>query len=222
MSNPRFTLRPIQDTPEDLTILRDLIMELAIYEKSPESAKATPELLRTNIFERKHANAVFAVVRQFPCSPRLLLCSAYIQHLKDSTNQQVVAFALYFFTFSTWTGRPGLYLEDLFVKESHRSFGIGKALFAHLGKIAAEEGCPRLDWVVLDWNEVSIHVAVSSLSADTAYEPPACHQVLQEHRSAGEVRMERHETGGSSTEGFGAPGIEASCLRNKRRNTQGH
>lgn len=67
-NNPRFTLRPIENTPADLATLRDLIMELAVYEKSPDSAKATPELLRTNLFERKHANAIFAVVR-----PALLL-----------------------------------------------------------------------------------------------------------------------------------------------------
>lgn len=76
---------------------------------------------------------------------------------KEKETNLVIGFALYFFTFSTWTGRPGLYLEDLFVKDSHRSLGVGKALFARLGRIAKEEGCPRMDWVVLDWNEVSWH-----------------------------------------------------------------
>lgn len=65
------------------------------------------------------------------------------------------------FTFSTWTGKGGVYLEDFFVKESHRKQGIGKALFRHLGQLCAERGLPRLDWVVLDWNEDAKKVTIS-------------------------------------------------------------
>ncbi|KAF8609190.1 hypothetical protein BDV93DRAFT_432259, partial [Ceratobasidium sp. AG-I] len=61
--------------------------------------------------------------------------------------------AIYFFNFSTWTGKPGLYLEDLYVSPEHRNLGVGKTLFGHLGQVAEENDCPRLDWA---WNEPSI------------------------------------------------------------------
>jgi len=64
--------------------------------------------------------------------------------------------ALYFFNFSTWRGRPGLYLEDIYVKPQHRSLGVGKAFFGQLGKIAREKNCARLDWAVLKWNQPAI------------------------------------------------------------------
>ncbi len=67
-----------------------------------------------------------------------------------------VGFAFYFFNYSTWQGRPGLYLEDLFVVPEFRGWGIGKALLVHLARIAVEKGCGRYQWQVLDWNEPSI------------------------------------------------------------------
>jgi GNAT superfamily N-acetyltransferase len=65
-------------------------------------------------------------------------------------------FALWFYNYSTFLGRPGLYLEDLFVKPEHRGRGVGKALLAHLARVAAEKGCGRMEWSVLDWNEPAI------------------------------------------------------------------
>jgi len=76
-----------------------------------------------------------------------------------------IGFALYFFNFSTWTGRPGIYLEDLYVKSEYRSSGVGKALFGELGHIAEERGCPRLDWSVLKWNKPSIDFYEKRLGA---------------------------------------------------------
>jgi len=73
--------------------------------------------------------------------------------------------AIYFFNFSTWTGRPGLYLEDLYVKPEHRAKGLGKAFFVALRKAAQDKGCARLDWNVLKWNQPSIDFYEQSLGA---------------------------------------------------------
>ncbi|CEL57459.1 Diamine acetyltransferase 2 OS=Bos taurus GN=SAT2 PE=2 SV=1 [Rhizoctonia solani AG-1 IB] len=110
----------------------------AEYEKEPDSAKATEELLIRNIFEKHHASALVACLGT------------------PETPGETVGLALYFFNFSTWTGKPGLYLEDLYVAPEHRNLGVGKALFGHLGKVAEENDCPRLDWAVLKWNAPSI------------------------------------------------------------------
>ncbi|KAJ7634748.1 acyl-CoA N-acyltransferase [Roridomyces roridus] len=121
--------------PEDVDDILQLIVDLATYEKEPESVKATPELLRKNLFETPYAHALLAFVEN---------------------TEKPVGLALYFFNYSTWTGRPGLYLEDLYVKPECRGTGLGKALFAELGKIAQEKNCARLDWSVLKWNQPSI------------------------------------------------------------------
>jgi len=128
------------------TILQ-LIIDLATYEKEPESAKATPELLRKNMFETPYAHCLLA----FEGS--------------EEKPGQAIGMALYFFNYSTWTGRPGLYLEDLYVKPEHRGAGAGKALFNQLGKIAQEKGCARLDWSVLKWNQPSIDFYEKKLGA---------------------------------------------------------
>jgi len=83
---------------------------------------------------------------------------------------EALGFALYFFNFSTWTGRPGLFLEDLYVSPSSRNLGVGKALFGHLGRIAQEKGCARLDWNVLKWNAPSIAFYEKVLGATTMSE----------------------------------------------------
>ncbi|KAG9313411.1 acyl-CoA N-acyltransferase [Chiua virens] len=136
MSTVRFHIRPA--TVDDVDALLQLVRDLATYEKEPESAKATRELFRENIFERGYAHALLAF-QGAPEEPGVPL-----------------GMALYFFNFSTWTGRPGLYLEDLFVKPEARNKGVGKALFAELGKVAQEKNCGRIDWSVLTWNEPSI------------------------------------------------------------------
>ncbi|KAI0318514.1 acyl-CoA N-acyltransferase [Amylostereum chailletii] len=140
-----FFIRPAQ--PDDVETIRQLIYGLAVYEKAPESAKATPELLRENLFEKNFASALLA----FEGS--------------ESAPGKPVGLALYFFNFSTWTGRPGLYLEDLFVDPDYRNLGIGKALFSELGKVAQEKGCARMDWVVLKWNTPSIDFYKKTLDA---------------------------------------------------------
>ncbi|KAI5887071.1 acyl-CoA N-acyltransferase [Schizophyllum commune H4-8] len=131
-AKPTFSIRAAE--PKDIDVILQMIIELAVYEKEPDAVKATPELLRKNLFEDKYANAILAF----------------------SEEGQPIGLALYFFNFSTWTGRPGLYLEDLYVKPEFRGSGAGKALFGRLGKIAQEKGCPRLDWSVLKWNQPSI------------------------------------------------------------------
>ncbi|RDB30128.1 Diamine acetyltransferase 2 [Hypsizygus marmoreus] len=140
-----FHIRPA--TSDDVQILLQLILDLAIYENEAESAKATPELLRQNLFETPYAHALvaFAGTADEPGEP--------------------VGLALYFFNFSTWTGRPGLFLEDLYVKEAYRANGIGKALFVELGKVAQAKNCARLDWNVLKWNKPSIDFYEKSLGA---------------------------------------------------------
>lgn len=129
---PRFTIRPA--APDDVETLVNLIRELAIYEKLEQLAKATAGDLHKHLFgARSFAEALIAEVGGVP-----------------------VGMALFFHTFSTFRGQPGLYLEDVFVQPEHRNLGIGKALLGSLARIARERGCGRLEWAVLDWNEPAI------------------------------------------------------------------
>lgn len=117
-------------TPDDIPTILALVRELAEYERDPEAAVATPELLYDAMFSpRAVAHAVMAEERGEP-----------------------LGFALYFFNFSTWTGRPGLYLEDFYVRPSARGRGIGTKLFRHLARIARDRGCGRMELSVLTWN----------------------------------------------------------------------
>ncbi len=131
-ANPDLTIRPASPGDEDL--LLELIHELAVYEKAPEEAVATPELIHQALFG-EHPSAE-AVIAEWDGKP--------------------AGFALFFHNFSTWLGKPGLYLEDLFVPESMRGKGTGKALLLHLAGIARERGCGRMEWSVLDWNTPAI------------------------------------------------------------------
>lgn len=132
MPNPSLALRDA--TRDDVPAIRQLIRDLAEYEKEPESAVVTEaDLLRDGFGERPLFRVVMA-----------------------EWEGEVVGFAFYFFNYSTWQGRPGLYLEDLFVRPSHRGHGIGKALLVHLAGIAVRENCGRFVWQVLDWNEPAI------------------------------------------------------------------
>ncbi|KAI9490848.1 acyl-CoA N-acyltransferase [Zychaea mexicana] len=120
-------------TPNDIPLILQFIKDLALYEKAPEAVVATEELLRKNLFgERPYAEVILAYVED-----------------------KAAGFALFFHNFSTWTGRPGLYLEDLFVRPEFRGLGIGKKLLIQLAHIAKERECGRYEWVVLDWNEPS-------------------------------------------------------------------
>ncbi|KAJ7512625.1 acyl-CoA N-acyltransferase [Mycena galericulata] len=144
------TIRPAR--PEDVDDILQLIVDLATYEKEPDSVKATPELLRKNLFETPYAHALLAFVDADNGNP-------------SPIPEKPVGLALYFFNYSTWTGRPGLYLEDLYVSPACRGKGLGKALFAELGKIAQEKNCARLDWAVLKWNQPSIDFYEKALEA---------------------------------------------------------
>jgi GNAT superfamily N-acetyltransferase len=121
-------------TPADIPTILALIRELADYEKEPASAIATAaDLLRDG----------FGPIKRFHC-------------LIAEWDSQPVGFALYFFNYSTWRGHAGIYLEDLFVRPPFRGNGIGKALLASVAAIAVADGCPRLEWAVLDWNTPAI------------------------------------------------------------------
>ncbi len=121
-------LRPA--TPADIPEILALIHELAVYEKEPDAVRTTEaDLLRDG----------FGPEPYFRCTMALW-------------DGQVAAFALYLFQYSTWEGRPALYLEDLFVRPAFRQRGIGKALFQHLAQIALDRNCTRFQWECLDWN----------------------------------------------------------------------
>ena len=122
-----------QAGPEDAGLILRFIRALAEYEKMADQVVATEELLRDWLFEKQAAKVIFAM-----------------------EGEKEVGFALYFHNFSTFLGRAGLYLEDLFVLPEHRGRGYGKALLARLAAIAVEEGCGRMEWVCLDWNRPSI------------------------------------------------------------------
>ena len=123
--------------PDDVPLLLALIRELAEYEELADEAKATPELLHDGLFG---AGAV---------------AHAVVARTADGTP---AGFALYFFNFSTFVGKPGLYLEDLYVRPEFRKRGLGRRLLAHLAKVAVERGCGRMEWSVLNWNEMALRV----------------------------------------------------------------
>ncbi len=130
--NAAHTLRPA--TAADLPSIVGLITELAVFEKLEHLVVVTPESLHPHLFgPRPAAECVVGEVEG-----------------------RVVAFALFFHNFSTFLGRPGLYLEDLYVQPAHRGAGLGQALLRHLGALAVQRGCGRFDWSVLDWNANAI------------------------------------------------------------------
>ena len=132
MNNAQFNIRSA--TMEDVPLILEFIKALAEYEKLLHEVTATEELLKETLFEKqKVAEVVIGYYEGIP-----------------------VGFALFFHNFSTFVGRPGIYLEDLFVKSEYRGKGFGKALLKHVAKIAKERNCGRFEWSVLDWNEPSI------------------------------------------------------------------
>ena len=118
---------------KDCKIILDFIKKLASYEKMSDDVVATESLLEEWIFDKKKAEVIFAVV-----------------------DGKEVGFALFFHNFSTFLGRAGIYLEDLFVLEEYRGNGYGKALLKKLAQITRERGCGRLEWCCLDWNTPSV------------------------------------------------------------------
>jgi GNAT superfamily N-acetyltransferase len=122
-------------TLADVPLILRLVRELAEFEREPDAVEATEDMLAAALFgERPSAEAVIAELDGAP-----------------------VGFALFFQNFSTWTGRPGIYLEDLYVTPAARGSGTGTALLRHLAGIALDRGCGRFEWAVLDWNEPAIN-----------------------------------------------------------------
>ncbi|HUM01306.1 MAG TPA: GNAT family N-acetyltransferase [Thermoanaerobaculia bacterium] len=120
--------------PEDVPAIAGLIRDLAAYERAPRECRADETLLRDHLFgERPYAETIVA-----------------------EREGELGGFALFFHNYSTWLTRPGLYLEDLYVKPELRGLGIGKALLVRLAEIAVARGCGRMEWSVLTWNEPAI------------------------------------------------------------------
>lgn len=126
------SIRPA--TPADLPLIAQLIRDLAAYEKMASDVRFDEAVLGKNLFgPRPYAEVVIGEL--------------------DGTPQ---GFALFFHNFSTFEGKPGIYLEDLFVRPDARGSGLGKALLSHLAKLCVERDCARLEWSVLDWNDPAI------------------------------------------------------------------
>ncbi|MBB5274673.1 GNAT superfamily N-acetyltransferase [Rhizobium rosettiformans] len=129
-----FTIRPA--TPEDAAVILGFIIELAVYEKAGHEVEATEETVRSSIFGE--GSVTDAVILEADDKP--------------------AGFAVWFYSYSTWQAKNGLYLEDLYVSPDFRGSGAGKLLLKHLARVAVEKGCGRFEWSVLDWNEPAIRV----------------------------------------------------------------
>ena len=123
---------------KDCGLILSFIKELAVYEKMEDQVVASEDLIKEWVFEKKKAEVIFSLA-----------------------NGAEVGFALFFHNFSTFLGRAGIYLEDLFVLEEYRGIGCGKALLSYLAKLTVERGCGRLEWACLDWNRPSIDFYLS-------------------------------------------------------------
>lgn len=123
-----------QATIEDSAPIHRFITELAAYEKAENEVLASVADIENSLFGDN--TATNAIICYF--------------------NNEPIGFAVYFFNFSTWLGKHGLYLEDLYVSPEHRGVGAGKALLKHLAKVAVSKNCGRFEWSVLDWNEPAI------------------------------------------------------------------
>ena len=130
---PQFCIREARE--EDAALIFSLIRGLALYEKLSDRIEGDSETLRRNLFENRQANVIIGEEDGVP-----------------------VAFALYFYNFSTFQCKHGLYLEDLFVKPEYRGRGYGSAMLTWLANKAREEDCGRFDWICLDWNETALKV----------------------------------------------------------------
>lgn len=128
---PKFTIRPAQ--PEETSLVLEFIKKLAAYEKCSDEVVADEATLYQSLFVEKSAEVVFA-----------------------EEDGVVIGFALFFHNFSTFVGRKGLYLEDLFIIPEKRGLGYGKAILKYLADIAVERNCGRMEWICLDWNTPSL------------------------------------------------------------------
>jgi GNAT superfamily N-acetyltransferase len=131
-SKTELTIRPASE--KDIPVLLSFIKKIAAYEKLSNEVHTTESDLKNSLFgEKRSAEAVIAALQDKP-----------------------VGFAVYFHNFSTFMGRPGLYLEDLYVDEEHRGKGFGKTMLLYLARLAKKRNCTRFEWSVLDWNEPAI------------------------------------------------------------------
>lgn len=128
---PDFRIRVAEES--DVSLILDFIRELADYENLSKEVVANKDVLLDSLFVKHQAEVIIGEYKKKP-----------------------VGFATYFFSFSTFLGKANLYIENLFIKKEFRGFGLGKALFSCLARIAEEQNCERLDWWCLDWNEPSI------------------------------------------------------------------
>jgi GNAT superfamily N-acetyltransferase len=142
-------IRPAR--PGDVPTILALIRELAAYEREPDAVVATQAGLEAALFD--HRAALFGLIAEHP----------------GEDGPVIAGFALWFLNFSTWVGRHGIYLEDLYVRPELRGHGYGSALLVELARIADERGYGRLEWAVLDWNE-SAHRFYESLGAVPMHE----------------------------------------------------
>ena len=130
--DPSLVIRPAQET--DAEPIHAMICELAEFEQLADQVVSTPESIRNSLFGERSE-----------CEALVVDCDG-----------EAVAFAIFFHNFSTFVGRPGLYLEDIYVRPSYRQKGIGKAVLIELAKIAEQRECKRFEWCVLDWNKNAI------------------------------------------------------------------
>jgi GNAT superfamily N-acetyltransferase len=132
--NGRRPLRIEEATEQDVPVILQFIRELALYERSVDRVTATEEVLRATLFgPNPYAKAIVAYDGEKP-----------------------VAFAIYFFSYSSFSGAPSLYVEDIFVRPADRGLGLGRQMFTFLARRASEHGCGRMEWSVLNWNESAI------------------------------------------------------------------
>lgn len=127
-------------TTDDLPEILRLVHELAVYEREPDAVEATEADFAAVLFPAEGAPTVFC----------------HVVEADEAGTRRVVGMALWFLTFSTWTGKQGIHLEDLYVEPEHRGSGLGKALLTRLAQIGVERGHRRMEWKVLRWNEPSI------------------------------------------------------------------
>ena len=132
-------MKIVRALPQDCQVILELIKDLAEYEKAPHEVKATVKDLEATLFSSKP--------------------SAFCDLVK--VDGETIGFAIWFLNYSTWQGKYGIYLEDLFIKPEFRGAGYGKALLKHLAKLCIENGYGRLQWWVLDWNKPAIDFYLS-------------------------------------------------------------
>ena len=149
-------------TEEDLPVILHLIKSIAEYEKLLHEVTATEEILYNSLFVKKAAEVLLG------------------EH-----EGIIIGFALFFHNFSTFTGKPGLYLEDLYVLPQYRHQGFGKQFFSELTRIARQRDCGRMEWICLDWNTPAIqfyteHLGATPMDEWTVYRLPFCQKVVKQ------------------------------------------